>query len=213
MRWIIFILLLLVGCSSPQSKRSIASEPEVFGVVSLSNSNGRIYPSGTSKDGKLKYHVYLVLKDDYGQAVDCAPSEILLQSDRGQKLKYSYHRSSVGMYYLGLSHVPGKHSGEIEVRIGPALLTKLSLPQISTQLRSKIKLIKNSVYRATFHFQLLNEFEVPVNISEAPAIIIDDEFVLIEDVLKVNKNTWKFELVYPEDNQLIYISGGVKNLV
>lgn len=201
MRWEIIILLLLMSCSSPKLQRSIASVEEEFGEVSLVHSKARIYPS--SENGTLKYYIFLQLRDADGQAVNAYPSQIILQTALGNKIKYSYQKSGLGGYYLSL---PNFHQSEIRVIIGSALLTKLKIHEKSKLLSSEIRLIRRSAYRATFQFRILDEFKNKVEISESPDIVIDNQSGLVEEVRQVNKSTWKFDLVYPDENQLIYIS-------
>lgn len=208
MSLLFILLLMLIECSLSEQKHSFASdvfEPKEFGVVSISNSTARIYFSGTTENGKSKYYVFLEIRDSNGINVDYSLSEIRLITDNGKEIEYTHQRSSVGKYYLIPSNTSTVHSKGLKVTIGSNVLINLKLNHSWKQLKSEIQLIKKSAHRATFHFRLLNEFKAQVEISDAPDIIINSEQGFIEEVAPVDKNIWKFDIVYPE-GQFINIS-------
>lgn len=187
----ILILFLICGCSSFEWKESSDFETIKYGNVSSKKSLIKVFSSG-------KY-IYLELKDKMGKLIDCKSSEISVQNKDGDLVHFSFHRSSRGKYYIS----PEKEilNGMIISVGGTTLKTKSNIHKFThNDFTPKLTLRMSMPYKAIFRLKT----EVPL--PELPEIITEGGNGVIEELKKVDGTTWEFALIYPEQDQLIYIS-------
>lgn len=208
MKCSLFILLLLTGCTSRQPYRSIASLDSICGEADLSKSHLKMFSSTQSVGAEApKRYFYLVLRDDKGGFVECESSDMAIKKSNGRRIKFTYHRSSEGQYYL----IPSTNDKiifedlEIYVRDRP-IKKKIKYSVPSNKVTSTIKLSEHLPYKAVFLLKIKDSSSDEDIKFETPEIMLEGGHGFVDEIEQINKTTWKFSLIYPEENQIIYVS-------
>lgn len=199
MRLYLLIIFLFCGCASSHYEESSDFEKFRYGKVSSDKSVVKVFNTGISTKQNSGLYLYLELKNKKGKLVDCDPSDILVKSDKGEKIPFSLHRSAKGKYYISPSAV---NSEEIFVVIKKAILKAKSNVHmtIGDELTSKLILRMAMPYKVIF--RLITQIPLP----GTPEIITEGGNGVVEGIRKINGTTWEFSLIYPEQDQLIYIT-------
>lgn len=207
MRVLFILLFLIMSCASEKSLRRPASEHTVFkvGEVNQKRSSVQIFPS-VAADQTLWYYFFVQLKDENGKFIDTEIDDIVISS-KGKKLKFSADRLLTGRYYLLVEKTADISSTELAISVqGKSLKTqhKLNLRQ-PVKSHSSLKLLKNESNRLTFRLRLADKKNQPVEMPDRPDIDIEGE-ANVEDLVHLGEGIWEFSVLYPEDNQILYIS-------
>jgi hypothetical protein len=179
--------------------------PEVLGEIDFKQSLLQIFPA--EKGDQVALYLYLRLRDSNGNYVDCDPASLRLQSKKGNQIGFTYERLRPGRYYLTIDRTEGIGSSEIDLFLGERPLKeqvklRLSKPDL---MRSNLTLISNSDNRLTLRLELRDQKGQPVELPEAPEILLDNQLRL--DALEhLGGGVWRVVVLYPEDNQIMYFS-------
>lgn len=209
------ILLLLTGCSSRQPFRSIASPDSFCREADLSKSHLKMFSSAQYGGvDENKRYFFLVLRDDKGGFVECESLDIAIKESNGKKMKFTYHRSSMGQYYLIPSTNDKSIFEDLKVYVSDKpIMTKNKYSEPSNKVTSTIKLSKHLPYKAVFLLKIKDSSADEDINFETPEIILEGGHGLVDEIEQINKTTWKFSLIYPEENQIIYISARTNGTV
>lgn len=198
MKFYLMILFLICGCSSYQQEESRAEKFE-YGKVSSEKTAIKVFYTGVLNNERPGFYLYMELKDKNGRLIDSKHSKFLMKNNMGEAIPFTLHRSARGKYYISPGIVS---SGELVVSIKEAIF-KVRLNPFKAQgddLTSKLILRKSMPYKAIFRLI------TPVPLPSMPEIITEGGNGVIEGIGKINGTTWEFSLIYPEQDQLIYIS-------
>lgn len=198
MRLYLVVLFLICGCSSYQHEESADLVKFEYGKVSSDKSTIKVFNSSVSTNqNSVPLYLYLELKDKKGKLVDCKPSKFLVKSDKGETIPFTLHRSGKGKYYISPRIISSK---ELVISMSGAIL-KVKIHSVAGEdLSSKLMLRKTMPYKAIFRLI------TPIPLLSIPEIITEGGNGVIEGLSKINAKTWEFALIYPEQDQLIYVS-------
>lgn len=200
------ILTLCLGCSTQKAQRNVASTLpiEVPTEVDPQKSLVRIFPAVASEHG-LWYYFFLQLKDPKGRFVDS--DDIQIRNLKGEDVAFVKERVNSGRYYLTFQKVAGESSAHLNVLAQGKTLKeefKLSFDYPHKKF-SKIRLVQKENHVLKFQLSLRDEKNIPVGVRERPEIFLDG-IGIIKELNEVTEGTWEFSVVYPDDNQIMYLS-------
>lgn len=202
---LIFIFFSLCACSQAPVRKIAAIERDFYySEVNVSESSIRQFPPETIS-GIRHYFFYLELKNSLFQLVDIDPREIALKSHEEQ-LDFTLERISRGRYYVILA-VTEKAPQSVDFLINGHYLKKnfqLIANQPDQSHSSIITLVK-SKYRHTLRLFLSDSQGQPVKTLAAPDLIIEG-YAYTENIRAISTGVWEFDLVFPEQNGIFYIS-------
>lgn len=202
----ILIVLFCLGCSTQKAQRNVASNsaPILPTEVDPEKSIVRIFPAVADEHG-LWYYFYLQLKDRNGQFVDS--DDIKITTLKGEGIPFLKERIKSGRYYLTLEKNAGVSSAHLNVLAQGKILKeefKLSF-DYPHKSHSKIRLVQKENHVLKFQLNLRDEKNIPVAVSEQPEIFLEG-MGIIKELNEVSQGTWEFTVVYPDENQIMYLS-------
>lgn len=207
MRVLFILTFLLIGCASEKPLRKPASEHTLFrpGIVDQKKSSVQVFPS-VAADQSIWYYFFVQLKDQNGKFIDTEIDDIEITS-KGKKYNFKSDRLLTGRYYLLVEKTNELSTPKLDISVqGKPLKTqfKLNLRQPSKAYTS-LKLVKNEANRLTFRLRLADKKNQPVELPEKPEISIEGEGN-VEDLVHLGEGVWEFSILYPELNQVLYVS-------
>jgi len=221
MKLMIFMALFSCISCSHFADRDIASIPEehdyFFAKADLTKSVVKLFPPEI--DGEhFKYYFYVILKNTQGKFVDFDERELKVKSSKGQNISYKLERLFKGRYYVIIDRPIALNVNQLEFKIqGQALKEQFKLPLHRLDKKNcKIKFISKNEerHRDTFQIILADVDNKPLDVPGHPEIIIDPAAVAgnhqsdiyVEDMKKVSKGVWEFQVAYTEQNHTVYFS-------
>lgn len=203
----IALITLFVSCSRIPI-REIASVDSDYncGEVNLKNSSVRLFRPEVKEEISL-YNFYLQLKNSHGEYVDCESKSLVLKNKKREKIPFVLERSLKGRYYISVKVNSNKISDKLDFFIDGRLLKehlKMALKHPDPKF-SKIKILNKKLNEFHMELYLGDSKGKPIQTSTAPEFIVEGH-ASVEDVRMISKGVWEFNLVYPERNEIIYIS-------
>src|SRR5690606_24285313 len=153
----------------------------------------------------LWYYFYLQLKDSNGRFVDSR--DIKITTEKGDEVPFIQERVLTGRYYLTLKKEAGLSSAHLNVIAQGKVLKeefKLSF-DYPHKKNSQIRLVQKDNNVLKFQLNLRDEKNIPVDVSERPEIFLEG-MGIINEVKEVSEGTWEFTVLYPDENQIMYLS-------
>ena len=203
---LVTILGFLVSCSTVGPVRKIASVEAVFSEIDFKKSVVQIFPPVES-EGSLKYFFYIQLKSADGKFSDASPMDIALKDKSGKVHDYTVDRILPGRFYVSLKKTHGVSTSHLDFFVkGKALKEQVKL-SMSTPDRShsSIKVVGSDDHRLTLQLRLADKNNRAVALPDHPEIILEG-LGTIENLSHVSEGVWEFSIVYPEENQIMYMS-------
>ena len=203
-------LLLVIGCSLRSPTREIASfyQDIHLGEVNAQKSVVKQFPPEI--EGALtRYYFYVQLKDDQGDFIDREMSDFNITEDKKQKVEFSFKRILRGRYYLIVEKETETSKGHLDFTVaGHSLSKQLKLPiKAPVRKHSHLKKVAQERNRVKFILTLADAQKNPVDVYHSPEIILEgNHHGQIEELERTGPGKWQFSVVYPEENQLIYLS-------
>lgn len=207
MRILFILTFLIVGCATEKPLRKPASEHTLFkvGIVDQKKSSVQVFPS-VAADQSLWYYFFVQLKDQNGKFIDSEIDDIEISS-KGKKYNFKSDRLLTGRYYLLVEKTDELSSSELAISVqGKPLKTQFKLyMRQPAKAHTSLKLMKNEANRLTFRLRLADKKNQPVEMPEKPEISIEGEGN-VEDLVHLGEGVWEFNVLYPELNQVLYVS-------
>lgn len=205
---LIITCLLLISCSQAPPLRGPASAEEdiFYGEIDTKKSVVKVFPPEVQKDN-VRYFFFLELKDLSGKHVDCDPSEITLKRSNGQKVAFQVERSMRGKFYVTMEETTQISQLKLKVFIRNVPLkqeVKLLFKK-ADQNKSWLKAVRSERNGIKLRLFLGDSKGKPVEVPSEPEIVIEGNAQIL-NLERVSEGTWEFEVVYPNYNQVIYIS-------
>jgi len=208
MRLELLLLLLALGCSHPEPYRRIAEDLNEFrgGEVSFKKSMVQVFPSD-QKDEIASYYLFVQLKDSEGRFVDAEKREFSLKTISGVEVDFMFERVLPGRYYLMIEREEGHHWQELNLFLHDKPLKEQFKVQMAKASRthSKISKITNSHSRLILRLHLRDRQNKALELPEGPEIFLEGEGQ-VQEVIHTAEGVWEFSIVYPNENQIIYVS-------
>jgi hypothetical protein len=207
--YLLFLIFGLYSCSSSGPQRKIASyeEPKIRkGEIDFLLSKVSIYPAKDMEDD-ISYYLFLELRNSEGRYVDCDQKDLSIKTKQGKRIDFDFHRALVGRYYLKIEKEEDIKAKHIDLYFKDKSLKEQFKVRLNKPHKSytKLTLVNNQKYRLTFRLRFADKKNSPIELPEAPEIWIDGQG-LIEDVKHLKEGIWEFSIIYPEENQVMYIS-------
>lgn len=205
MRFSHLVTLLLVSSCSSQTlpTRSIGSIS--LGEIDYEKSIIEIY-SEVESEGKTWHLFYLQLRDSQSSYVDILMEDLRL-TYRGDPLFFHYERNLTGRYFLAIEKTTDLNTEYLAFLLkGSALRKRLNLSfKFPAPRSSSMHLLSNQDHRLYFRLILRNRNGQIAAVPKKPEIMIEG-LGQLEDLWPVSEGEWEFTVLYPEDNQIMYIS-------
>jgi hypothetical protein len=203
---LILILFSLCACSQAPVRKIASIERDFYySEVNVTESSIKLFPPETQSSFS-RYFFYLELRNSLLQFVDIDPREIALMSGQGEQLDFSLERISRGRYYVTLE-VAEDSLHSVDFLINSHYLKKnfrLTSHQ-PDQNHSSIITIAKSPYRHTLRLFLSDSQGRPIETISVPDLIIEG-YAYAENMRSISPGIWEFDLAFPEQNGLFYIS-------
>jgi hypothetical protein len=208
MKWFIgFFILSIFGCTHPAPKASpaVTKTAPRLGEIDPKHSSAKIFPNADSE--AFHYFIVLNLKDKSQAFVDCELSEILVKTKDGQKFDFDLERNAVGKYYLKLKTKDHLAEKELRVSIKGKNLKEFLKPNMAKPdfRNTKMKILNRKSGYSLLQLDLRDAHNKFIEVSSPPEIILEG-LIEIQEIKHVKEGIWQFELLYPEQNFIGYIS-------
>ncbi|MGE3609005.1 MAG: hypothetical protein AB7I27_05415 [Bacteriovoracaceae bacterium] len=205
----LLLILIFIGCShSPERDlAAISDEIITWGEIDKSKSVVTLFPPDLRGD-RFRYNFYLQLRDAKNQFVDCDEKDIVLKDKKGKKYTFKLERVLKGRYYVTLESQGKLLSSEVSLSVQNHILReelKLKFTPPDKKM-SKITIVSEEMHRMTFELTLADSKGKAITSQEKPEIILDGSDASIEDLHQLKEGVWRFNLVFSEQNHVIYIS-------
>ena len=213
--YLLFLIFCLHSCSSFGPQRKIANYEESkirIGDIDFLRSRVSIYPAKEWEDD-ISYYLFLELKNSEGKYIDCDQKDLSIKTKQGKKIDFDFHRALVGRYYLKIEKEEDVKAKHIDLYFKDKTLKEQFKVHLSRPHKShtKLRLVTNQKYQLTFRLRFADKNNNPVELPEAPEIWIDGHG-LIDDVKHLKEGIWEFTIIYPDENQIMYISARAKGV-
>jgi len=212
MRGLFLILFFVFGCSTdrvsvnrnrlPANDQGIAISSE----IDLSQTTLKIFPPEIESH-YFKFHFYFETRNIHHQFIDFNPEDLKIVSHRKKILKFDLQKIAVGKYYLNFRHaINGSELG-----LSFFLRNKLiyNLPRFSLSLvdrsRSWVKSLGMIQDGLRLRLFLSDADGREIKTLVPPEIMVSGEAEVI-DLRQIAGGLWEFTLIYPNYNQIIYLS-------
>ena len=198
-----FLILTFFGCAEAPLRHPASETIIRIGEVSRAHSLVQLFP--TSEGDTLTYNFYLQLKNEKSEYVDCDPSEIILKTKKNRPVPFKLERLLTGRYYLILNKSQGLKDIDFFVK-GIELKEKFNLNLRKPDKKfTSITIAQKDDGKVVFRLKLADKTNKPVVLLNEPEIVLEGRGE-IEGVRYIQEGIWEFTLVYPEENQIIYLS-------
>lgn len=203
MKLLLFLILfLLVSCAS-RPERHIASQEVVeLGEVNASKSLLRLYPPENSE--QVQHYFYLELKNNTGRLVDVDAGDISV-GNRAGSTNFGVLRLGKGKYQIEVNEEFNELSHLMFSVQGKTLKNNLVLLPPPSQKKSQIMILSNQRHELKLRLLLKDKQGKAAEMAQAPEIIFEGHGEVTEPRM-VEKGVWEFSVIYPELNQIFYIS-------
>jgi hypothetical protein len=205
--------LFLYACSQGALRSPASPEADYLqGGIDSEKSSIKIFPPEIY-GSNFRYYFYLELKDDHGKYVDCDLSEVVLKEASGQQLAFKFERSSRGRYYLSVEDVATNDNLTLDLFIQDMPFRKQVklVSKKADRNKSWLRVVATERDGLKLRLFLGDSNGEAINVPSEPEIIIDGD-AQMKNLEQVGDGTWEFSLVYPNTNQVIYISARVHGI-
>lgn len=198
----LLFLLVLVSCAS-RTERRIASEEVIeIGEPALAKSQLRLYP--VENQEQRSHQFYLELRNEASKLVDIDPREIQVKF-KGREVPFEIHRITKGKYQL---EVTNDFSEVVQLKFfvqGKEIQNSLKPLARPSQKHSKLVILSKDGHELKLQLTLHDKRGRPLDVPEGPEINLEGMGEL-SPVNLVKRGVWEFSVVYPEQNQIFYLS-------
>jgi hypothetical protein len=179
----------------------------LYGKIEQQLSSIRLFPGEEIAAGYSRYFIYLELRNAQNQYVDFDLNEISLRTAAKVEIHFKVDRLSRGRYYLIIEASDELASKKLDLSINDQTFYRnftlfFLRPDPRTSFIHIVESGNNSMKMKLF---LSDSNGSPVELPGDPELIIEGQ-ALIEGVKRIKKGVWEFELIYPERNEIFYIS-------
>jgi len=199
---ILLPLFFLISCASGPPERNIASEE--FVVLGEANTQLSIVKFFSDAGHPDIHHFYLELRNTKKELVDVELKEIEAREAK-KKLNTYIRRISLGKYEIEIDKENlnfNKLKFLIQTKALKHKLVGLAKP---VQKNSSMVIVSNEHHRLKMRLTLKDKNSTAVDVKQDPEIIFTGLGEASTPKM-VKKGVWEFEIIYPEDNQIIYLS-------
>ncbi len=201
-------LILLFSCSSAELRAPASLEeiPSGQEKVDVAKSVVQFFPVLTDSR-EVPIYFFIQLKNARARFVDVNPTEIEVRSNSGKPVSGKLERLSAGRYYLFLDNLSQNPPGELDFYVqGRVMREQVKLKRERPDAaQSKLQVVGHEGHKIAFRLKLRDKKKRPVESPETPEIQLEGE-ASVEDMRYVGSGTWEFLVIYPETNQIIYVS-------
>lgn len=207
----IFCLCLTFACShSPKNTRRVASFFSDIQQGDLDVSKSRVRQFPPEKHGAhIRFYFFVELKDQQGDYIDRDPSEFKVTNLEKKKVPFTIKRVLRGRYYLSVEDPITQNRRELKFEVAGLLVSSaIPLPlRQAARKYSNVKLLSKEKNRVKFLLTLADDKGKAVDALYSPEIILDGNTTAhVESVERLSEGKWQISVIYPEENQLFYIS-------
>ena len=199
---ILLPLFFLISCASGLRERNIASNE--FVVLGEADSNLSIVKFFFDAGHPDIHHFYLELRNSHKKLVDVELKDILIK-DGKKKLNSYIRRISLGRYEIEVDQTNLNFNKLKFVIQAQTLKHKLVGLQKPIQKKSSITIISNENHRLKLRLTLKDKNGKVVDVQQGPDIIFSG-LGEASVPMKTKTGVYEFEITYPEDNQILYLS-------
>lgn len=206
--WTILFLFIFVACAGQPINRGPASidTDEFYGEADYSLSNVKLFPP--EREGNSYHHFFYVeLRNKKGQFVDVDSREIRLRTKTGKGPQFSVSRLLRGRYYIAVDSRDKLSYSDFDFLLQGKLLkeqVKLNFQEVSPR-HTWIKSVSKYGHRMKMRLFLGDSRGKAIDFPSPPELILDGNG-FIEDLTRVSAGTWEFDLLLPDQNEIVYIS-------
>ena len=199
---ILLPLFFLFSCASGPPERNIASDDLV--VIGEADSKLSIVKFFSDAGHPDIHHFYLELRSSDKKLTDVDLKDIQIKVGK-TKLNSYIRRISLGRYEIEVDH-ENLDFNKLKFLIqSQTLKHKLEVLQKPVKKHSSIKIISNENHRLKVRLTLKDKNSKLVEVKQVPDIIFSG-LGEASALQKIKKGVWEFEISYPEDNQILYLS-------
>jgi hypothetical protein len=201
---VIFLLILLTACSSELPYRRLASTDSflVLGEIDYKKSSVQLFHGGS---GEKRDYLYVQLKNEKGEFVDCDRYEFSLKTSQGYEVEFNYLRKLRGRYYLILEKSENFNELILLVK-GVSLRETFKFPKRKPHAsHTKMWLVQKFNGKISLRLKLADKANRFVDFPQIPEILMEGDG-FIQDLKYVGDGVWDFTVIHPEENQLMYFS-------
>ena len=200
-------LFSLISCALRPGRNIASVTPIVFAEIEAKECLVKLFPREVSRPNILQF--YLELRNSSKALVDVELQEILAK-DNHKILSSHIRRISKGRYevevrkakFKGLKFLVQNHSIKHQVVIYKNAVRK----------KSSIIILEDENYRMKARLILKDKNDAALEVQQPPEIIFMGLGSVTEPVM-VETGVWEFDIEYPEENQIIYISARVNGVL
>lgn len=139
--------------------------------------------------------------------MDAEKREFSLKTILGEEVDFKFERVLPGRYYLMVEREEGHHWQELNLFVHGKPLKEQFKVQMAKASRthSKIAKLRNSDSRLILRLSLRDRQNRALELPEGPEISLEGEGE-VREVIHSGEGIWEFSIVYPNENQIIYVS-------
>lgn len=195
-------LFLFVSCAS-RPERHIASEEVIeLGEVEVGLSQLRLYPVENQEQSQHQF--YLELLNGSKSLVDVDLRDIQVRHKSG-KSNFEVKRIAKGKYQIDVSEEYSELTKlKFSVQGKDLKNNLLTLPRPARN-NSQIVVLSNQHHELKLRLILKDKLGKEVEVAQSPEIQFEGQGD-VSELQKVKSGVWEFSVIYPEQNQICYIS-------
>lgn len=200
MKWIL-IFLISWGCShEPLRSPASVGEKLTYGKFDLNKSVIRLFEDVQLGDDE--YAFFIEARDEHSRLIDFSEDELRI-THSGRVIPFSLQRLSRGTYILNLE-IFSLDGLKLFIQ-GAQFKHKFAKLPPPVRNHSAVVILKQKDYELLLKLSLRDRRNKPVISPISPDIIIDG-FGKVDDLTELSPGEWTFRLIFPEQNQVLYLS-------
>lgn len=194
--------LFLSSCASYREQSGVSKAPIVLGEVDAKLSSVKLFSSDDEDSDDL--HFYVELRSAPKTLVDVNSKDIVIKKSK-KILSTDVQRLSVGKYKVTVKNeAPNLKSLKILVQ-KKSLKHQLVTMKKPARKNSSLKLVSNLDCRLKLRLTLKDKHGSMIELQHLPEIILEG-LGEVSQINVVKPGIWDIEIVYPDENQILYLS-------
>jgi hypothetical protein len=208
MKSLVLLSLIFLGACAHDISREIASVDDefLFGEIDFKRSSIQMFPV-TVEEGRHHYTFFLQLKDAHDRFIDIEKKELFVKAAKGVVVNHVLDRSQRGKYYITIDSESKLAHKELVFLLNNKAVNasnRLKWVQPSRKYSTLVQ-TRQGINRRSFKLCLKSDAKTFITDPVVPEIIIDG-YAEVEELKKDPPGCWDFEVTYPDENQLFFIS-------
>jgi hypothetical protein len=203
MKNILFLsFILFSSCASYREQNNPSAAPIVLGQVDPKLSSVKLFSNDQEDSDDL--HFYVELRSAPKTLVDVNPKDIVIKKSK-TILTADVQRLSIGKYKVTVKNEEQNLKSlkfSVKKKYLKHQLVTLKKP---TRKNSSFKLVSNLDGRLKLRLTLKDKHGSMVELQHLPEIILEG-LCEVSQIKIVKPGVWDVEIVYPEENQILYLS-------